>query len=86
MDQLEQLVLETLSFYEPMTVEQIVMDLDTGRQAQFPDLTLEEMKEAVERLVEKKALKMIPGENISYLRLMPKRKSWLRRVWERFTR
>lgn len=41
--EIEDLILSTLSFYEPMSFSKIVFDIDTGVLKQFPDFDKEQM-------------------------------------------
>lgn len=76
MDELEELVLETLSFLDPMTKEKLILDFDSDRLQQFPDFDKETLEKILKKLVKKKKIKLIKGADDSYLKIMPKRPWW----------
>lgn len=79
MDELDELILETLSFLEPMSTESLILDFDSDRLQQFPDFNKETLEQKLKSLVKKKKVKLIKGKEPTYIKLMPKR-SW----WKRF--
>ena len=82
--EIEETILEALSFYDPMTKDEIILDLDDGKIQENPDFSLEVFENKLESLLKNEKVKMIKnGKNISYLRLFPKRKSWPKRVFSR---
>lgn len=76
MDELDELILETLSFLEPMSVERLILDFDSDRLQQFPDFDKETLENKLKALVKKKRVKVIKGAENSYIKLMPKRPWW----------
>ncbi len=81
---LEQELLRTLSFYEPMTLEYIFLDLDKSFTDTYDSLTTQDLSFALESLERKKRIKkMKNNETISWIRLSPK-KSLKRRFKEFF--
>ncbi|MBT3236450.1 MAG: hypothetical protein HN353_10905 [Bdellovibrionales bacterium] len=77
---LEEMILKTVSFYEPMTIQAIILDLDPAGCSEFPQLTTEELKECLLRLNKRGVVKIIKGSEISYLRVLAKQGSWVRRL------
>jgi hypothetical protein len=79
---LHQKILETLSFFEPMTWERLIIEFDEGFLKSHPDFTKEELEEDLKKLAKKKHIKIGTNEKgeKTYLRQMPP-KSWWRRLF-----
>ena len=41
---IDEIILESLSFYTPLTLEQIILDLDKNEVKNFPELNLDVLK------------------------------------------
>ena len=77
---LEELVLVTLSFFEPMTFSQIILDFDSDLLKDFPDFDKEQLQEIINSLERKKLIKKLTiDKEMGWIRVLPKR-SW----WKRF--
>ena len=76
MQELEDLILSTLSFYEPMSFSKIVFDMDTNALKQFPNFDKPQMLTILESLDKK----MGKGEEIQWQRIHKKR-SWIKRFF-----
>jgi hypothetical protein len=76
MDELDELILETLSFLEPMSTERLILDFDSDRLQQFPDFNKETLEKKLKSLIKQKKVKVIKGQEPTYLKLMPKRPWW----------
>ena len=79
----ENLLLETLSFFEPMTLEKIILDFDAKEIKKYPQLEASDMKEALRRLQKAKKIKKIKikvGKNSedAWIKIYPKRPWWKR--------
>lgn len=71
---IEELILKTLSFYEPMTYVQILFELDAAELKKFSDFTDEDLKKLLKNLEKKKVIKKLnKGEEVSWIRVMPNR-------------
>jgi hypothetical protein len=79
MQELEDLLLSTLSFYEPMSFSKIVFDMPTSALQQFPDFDKPQMILILNSL-EKRGLvrKIVKGEEVMWQRIHKKRPFWKR--------
>lgn len=71
-------ILETLSFYEAMTWERLIIDFDEDFLKDHPEFTKEKLESDLKLLAKKKLVKVsknAKGEK-EYLRLMPRQKWW----------
>lgn len=76
---LEELVLMTLSFYEPMTFSNIILDFDNDQLKDFPDFSREELVDILALLKKKKLIKQITlDKEAAWIRVYPKRSWWKR--------
>jgi hypothetical protein len=74
---LEEVVLMTLSFFEPMTFSKIILDFDNDQLKHFPDFNKEELQNIINKLEKKKLIKRVPiDKEIGWLRIHPKRSWW----------
>jgi len=74
MELLKQTLLRTLSFYEPMTKEMILLDLDATFFELNPYLTLDDLEKMLRLLVAEKLIEVKgSGRNKTWQRLVPKR-------------
>ena len=80
MNELEAIVLETLSFYHPMNCAQIIMQLDDKKIGHIP-YTLEDLKKLLKRLTKQGRLKCCKAEVGPAWQRILKRKSWWRRIF-----
>lgn len=73
-------ILETLSFYEPMTWERLIFDFDEDFLKAHPEFTKEKLEEDLAFLAKKKLIKIAKNDKgeKEYLRLMPRQKWWKR--------
>lgn len=79
---LAQELLRTLSFFEPMTLEYILLDLDKSFLDTYDKLTTKDLLVSLQHLEKKKLIKKIKQEEqISWIRIQP-RKSLKRRIRE----
>lgn len=78
---LEDLVLETLSFFEVMTFSNIILDFDNEKLKKFPDFDKEQLQEIINKLEKKKLIKRTTiGKEMGWIRIHPKR-SWFKRLF-----
>ncbi|MBC7538918.1 MAG: hypothetical protein H7281_08855 [Bacteriovorax sp.] len=76
---LENLVLMTLSFFEPMTFSQIILDFDSDLLKDFPDFDKEQLQEVINLLEKKKFIKRLTiDKEIGWIRVHSKRSWWKR--------
>lgn len=72
--ELEDLILSTLSFYEPMSFSKIVFDIDTGVLKQFPDFDKDQMLLILSSLEKRGMVKSAgTGTEIQWQRIHKKR-------------
>ncbi|MCK5884072.1 MAG: hypothetical protein KAG61_10300 [Bacteriovoracaceae bacterium] len=71
---LEEMTLETLSFYKPMTIESLVLSLDREIIDSMPGLDMSDLKDILTKLKkEKKVVLIKKNSKIYYQRKMPSR-------------
>lgn len=76
---LEELVLVTLSFFEPMTFSKIILDFDSELIRDFPDFDKEQLQSIINKLESKKLIKRVTiDKEIGWIRVRPKRSWWKR--------
>jgi transcription initiation factor IIE alpha subunit len=76
---LENLVLATLSFFEPMTFSQIILDFDSDLLKDFPNFDKEQLQDIINLLEKKKLIKRVTiDKERGWLRVHPKRSWWKR--------
>ncbi len=76
---LNDLVLSTLSFYEPMTFSRIILDFDNNSLSDFPEFTKEDLQEILKVLEKKKLIKRVTlDKEEAWIRVLPKRAWWKR--------
>ena len=76
---LEDLILSTLSFYEPMAFSKIVFDMDTNVLKQFPNFDKDQMLVILKSL-EKRGIIQMSGKDseAQWIRIHNKRSFWKR--------
>ena len=78
--QLEAELLKTLSFYEPMSMEYILIDLSKEFTLENPHLTTEDLEQSLRRLRKQGKVKRIKqGKDVFWQKTFPKR-SWFRSI------
>ena len=81
-NQLNDLILVTLSFFEPMTFSQIILDFDNDLLTKFPNFDKETLEESLGKLEQKKLIKRVTiDKEVGWIRIHPKRSFW-RRLFE----
>jgi transcription initiation factor IIE alpha subunit len=76
---LENLVLATFSFFEPMTFSQIILDFDSDLLKDFPNFDKEQLQDIINLLEKKKLIKRVTiDKERGWLRVHPKRSWWKR--------
>jgi len=78
----QDLILEVLSFYDPMTYAQIVFELDEQELKKRPHLNQETLPIILKTLVKAKKVKVLEEKGeVRWMRVLPSRhKSWWRRL------
>ena len=79
----ENLLLSTLSFYEPMTLEKIILDFDANEIKKYPHLEANDLKKILVTLQKKKKIKKIKiaigkGSEDAWIKIYPSRPWWKR--------
>ncbi|HLE12497.1 MAG: hypothetical protein A2504_07605 [Bdellovibrionales bacterium RIFOXYD12_FULL_39_22] len=81
MDDLDKLILETLSFFRPLSVEQILLDMDGKKLETMRELTVDDLKLRLNALSTEGILKATQqkGESFWQKNYMgkAKKKSWI---------
>lgn len=76
---LEDLVLMTLSFYEPMTISNIILDFDDDKLKAFPDFDKNQLQEILHALAAKKLIRPVKiDKEEGWIRIHPTRSWWKR--------
>ncbi len=76
---LEDLVLETLSYFEAMTYSKIIFDFDSEKLKSFPSFHKEELQEILKRLIKKNRVKKVMiKKELGWIKIQPKRFWWKR--------
>jgi CTP-dependent riboflavin kinase len=76
---IEEIIQETLSFYDPLTVTQIIMQTDMEKLKTHPNFTKENLIELLSQLEKKKLVtKGSSKDGDTWLRVIPKRSLWQR--------
>ena len=74
---IEELVLMTLSFFEPMTLSHIILDFDNDLLLNYPDLDKDQLLQIITTLEKKKCIKQVKiDKEIGWIRVHPKRSWW----------
>jgi len=72
--ELDQYILETLSFYDFMTKEQLILDLDPVKLLEFSNFTLDDLEKKLVALAKKGKIEINRDEaDVRYRRLFPKK-------------
>ena len=81
-NELEHLLLETLSFFEVMRFEQLVFDIDESKLSTMNELRRDQVEQALESLVRRKIVKKIKidGED-GWQKVFPKKKNWIMKIF-----
>jgi hypothetical protein len=78
-DEFEKLVWETLSFYDPMTIEQIILDLDSEKIKTMPGFNTEELNKILDHFLNTKKVKLeVIDNDKAWIKVFPKRPWWKR--------
>jgi regulatory protein YycH of two-component signal transduction system YycFG len=76
------LVLSTLSFFEPMSLERIIFDFDEKKVLAMKDFSNVDLENILKQLLKEKKIKKIKkGSKVEYQRIHPKR-GW-RKIFDR---
>lgn len=74
---LEEILLETLSFYEPLIREHIILQMDPDKVNLNKELTNEDLDEMLKSLIKRKKVKIVKiGPDVAYIKLFPKKSLW----------
>ena len=77
MENLEDFVLSTLSFFEPMIFSKIILDFDNTHLKLFPHFNREELRAILKKLEKKKRIKQVVIDlEAAWIRIHPKRSCW----------
>lgn len=79
MDEIDDLILEALSFYEQSTMNDIIMNLDEQKIEQMPHFNMLVLEERVKKLIRKKYVTRSKHfKEFRYQRRVPPRPFWRR--------
>lgn len=73
---IENLVLEVLSFYEPMSFELILLDMPEDKILDIPDFNREDLEKTLDLLLKKKRIKLSSNKinkEIYWIKVFPKK-------------
>ncbi|MDD0853885.1 hypothetical protein HBN50_12305 [Halobacteriovorax sp. GB3] len=86
MDQKEELLLETLSFFEAMTFEKIILDLSKEKLGKVGEFRRDELEALLSKLVKEKKVELIELNKEKAWKRLFKKKSLLSRLKNLFLR
>ena len=76
-DTIENIILEAISFYDPLTKDKIILDLDEYKITEVNEFSLEEFEVCFSKLLKEGKIKQVKvGPDMAFLRVFPKRRSW----------
>ena len=79
MDEIDDLILEALSFYEQMNLNDIIMNLDESKIEQLPYFNMIVLEERIKKLIRKKyIIRTKKFKEYRYQRRVPPRPFWKR--------
>ncbi len=75
-------VLETLSFYEPMTLEKMILDFHEEKLKELNHFNKEGLDLLLKSLVKEKLLRevKVDGQKM-WIKIFKRKRSWLGRLW-----
>ena len=78
-EQFEELILETLSFFDEMNKEQIYLEIDNDKLANVGHVTVGDLDHLLKSLIKRKKVKLVKrdGEH-KWIKIFPKRSLWSR--------
>lgn len=83
--ELEVLILETLSFFENMTLEKIILDLDQNKLKQFPDFSKEDLLDLLNQFERERLVKKIQiDQEVMWIKIRKQNNSWFKRFKDFF--
>ena len=72
---IDELILESLSFYTPLTIDQIILDLDHKEIKNIPEFNLDILEDRIKFFVKTKRVKVLKSnKRVTFIKLFPKRK------------
>ena len=75
---IDDLILESLSFYTPLSIDQIILELDDHKIKQFPNFNLDTLEKRIRYYVKVKKIKVLKSDGkVTFLKMYPKRKNSL---------
>ena len=81
---LENLVLMTLSFFEPMTFSQIILDFDNDQLKNYPKFDKETLQEILVKLKKQKLIKEVKiDKEMGWIKVQRKR-AWWKRILQNY--
>ena len=76
------LLLETLSFYEPMSLEKIIIDIDAVKAKKISNFNKEALEVALNHLIEQKLIKQISvNKQKTWIRGFKRKRPWWKRLF-----
>jgi hypothetical protein len=77
--QFQDLLLETLSFYEPMTISKMIFDFDEKKIREFRQLEQSDLMNCLKKLERAKKIKKVKiGTEDAWMRVLTRRPWWKR--------
>ncbi|MEC7182619.1 MAG: hypothetical protein VXW15_07895, partial [Bdellovibrionota bacterium] len=58
-EKIDELILESLSFYTPLTLDQIILDLDHNKAQNIPEFSLDVLEKRIKFFVKTKRVKVL---------------------------
>ena len=79
-EKIDELILESLSFYTPLTLDQIILDLDHNKIQNIPEFSLDILEKRIKFFVKTKKVKVLKSKHeVTFIKLYPRKKTFLKR-------
>lgn len=77
----EQIILGVLSFYEPMTLSKVILDLNQAQVSELGDFSKEDLDTTIKSLESKRLIKAVTVDKETAWIRIHVRRSWLKRLF-----
>ena len=79
-EKIDELILGSLSFYTPLTLDQIILDLDPKQVKSIPEFNLDILEKRIKFFIKAKKIKVSKSKNqVTYIKIFPRRRVSLKR-------
>lgn len=75
----EQIILGVFSFFEPMTISKVILDLDQAQVSELGDFSKDDLEATIKSLEQQKLIKAVSvDKETGWIRIHPRRPWWKR--------